>query len=241
MSGRNLTINVRNYPNVWFTSDWHLGHNKEFLYGPRGCTSRDEHTRKVIDGINKQSCHEDLIIHLGDLALTCTYEEMLDALIELKCENIWFVTGNHDNRVMKLRDEYTRYFDCGLQPRDVDYRLREMVGCKRLRWLGKMEDIVIQEPSDVSGKKDHKKNVTLNHFPMLLWDKSHHGAFHLCGHTHGSLPQSRVEYYDAKRLDVGVDNALEYNNTIMFNWGAIKSIMNRKTIQILDHHNRNTT
>lgn len=42
---------------------------------------------------------------------------------------------------------------------------------------------------------------TLNHFPMLSWNKSHLGAFHLHGHTHGGLHFDRT----IRRVDVGVD------------------------------------
>ena len=42
---------------------------------------------------------------------------------------------------------------------------------------------------------------TLNHFPMLSWNQSHRGAFHLHGHTHGGLPFDPT----IRRIDVGVD------------------------------------
>ncbi len=44
-------------------------------------------------------------------------------------------------------------------------------------------------------------SATLCHYAMRTWNKSHHGALQLHGHSHGTLP----EHYN--QLDVGVDNA----------------------------------
>lgn len=41
--------------------------------------------------------------------------------------------------------------------------------------------------------------LTLCHYGMRVWHKSHHGAIHLYGHSHGTLPGT------AKSMDVGVD------------------------------------
>lgn len=40
----------------------------------------------------------------------------------------------------------------------------------------------------------------LSHYGMRTWNKAHHGAIHLFGHTHGSLPPL------GKSVDVGVDD-----------------------------------
>lgn len=45
----------------------------------------------------------------------------------------------------------------------------------------------------------HRYDVTLCHYPMRAWNRIHHGALHLFGHTHGSLPGTR------RSCDVGVD------------------------------------
>jgi calcineurin-like phosphoesterase family protein len=41
--------------------------------------------------------------------------------------------------------------------------------------------------------------LVLCHYAMRVWNKSHHGALHLYGHSHGTLPGT------AQSLDVGVD------------------------------------
>lgn len=42
--------------------------------------------------------------------------------------------------------------------------------------------------------------IVLCHYAMLRWDRSHHGAFHLFGHSHGHL-----ENPAPRSMDVGVD------------------------------------
>lgn len=42
--------------------------------------------------------------------------------------------------------------------------------------------------------------ITLCHYSMRVWPKSHYGTWHLFGHSHGKLPPL------GKSFDVGVDN-----------------------------------
>lgn len=44
------------------------------------------------------------------------------------------------------------------------------------------------------------------HYPMLTWDRAHHGVPHLHGHSHGNL----ATFMRSSRLDVGVDNTLGF-------------------------------
>lgn len=47
---------------------------------------------------------------------------------------------------------------------------------------------------------DEVQHITLCHFPLLSWAKSHHGSWNLHGHCHGNLAPRQ-----ALQLDVGVD------------------------------------
>jgi calcineurin-like phosphoesterase family protein len=72
------------------------------------------------------------------------------------------------------------------------------------------------------------KKVVLCHFPMLSWNKSHHGAYHLHGHCHGTLPADP----NALRVDVGVDS-WDYR-PVPFE--EIAKVMNKRTFVPIDHH-----
>ena len=58
--------------NIWFTSDTHFGHNKEFLYGPRGFTIPIEMGEAIVDNWNEIVKPEDIVYHLGDFAMGAT-------------------------------------------------------------------------------------------------------------------------------------------------------------------------
>lgn len=49
-----------------------------------------------------------------------------------------------------------------------------------------------------------KKRFVLCHFPMREWQGFYSGAFHLYGHTHGSIPNKN------RSMDVGVDSSDGY-------------------------------
>jgi len=76
-----------------------------------------------------------------------------------------------------------------------------------------------------------KQKLVLCHYSMNVWNKSHHGAIHLFGHSHGSLTDVK-----GKSMDVGVDT----NDLFPYEIEEILSIMKDKPINLIDHHDRNT-
>ena len=62
--------------------------------------------------------------------------------------------------------------------------------------------------------------ITLCHYPMLRWYKSHFGSWNLFGHVHGRLNNKTI----GKQYDVGVDN----NNFMPISFQEIITIMKRQ-------------
>jgi len=75
--------------------------------------------------------------------------------------------------------------------------------------------------------------MVLHHYGMRVWNKSHHGSWHLYGHSHDSM-----EYEEwGRSMDVGVDSAArvlgEYRP---FSFDEIKRIMVKREHNPVDHH-----
>lgn len=96
---------------IYITSDLHFGHEREFLYGPRGFTTISEHDQKIIENWNSIVKDDDIVYVLGDIMLN-------DNINGRKCWNqlrgekhvIW---GNHDSDVRKeiLAECHNTYLD----------------------------------------------------------------------------------------------------------------------------------
>lgn len=71
--------------------------------------------------------------------------------------------------------------------------------------------------------------IILCHYAFRVWNKSHHGSWHLYGHSHGTLPDDPC----ARSMDVGVDP----NNFTPLSYDDIKVKMMAKKFIPVDHHN----
>lgn len=79
---------------IWVSSDFHFGHNKPFLYEPRGFTSIEEHDHALIENWNSVVGAEDEAYVLGDIMLNDN-ERGLHHLRQLK-GHLHIICGNHD-------------------------------------------------------------------------------------------------------------------------------------------------
>lgn len=84
-------------------------------------------------------------------------------------------------------------------------------------WAKDLADITVE------GQK-----ITLCHYAMHTWNKSHHGAWQLHGHSHGSLKPDP----NMLRVDVGVD-CWSYSPVSM---AEIAKVMAEKTFKPVDRH-----
>lgn len=85
---------IKDSKKIWFTSDLHFGHDKEFLYKPRGFNSITEHDETIISNFNSVVSNDDVLVILGDVMLG-------DNSYGIKCLNRlngrkFIIRGNHD-------------------------------------------------------------------------------------------------------------------------------------------------
>jgi calcineurin-like phosphoesterase family protein len=116
-----------------------------------------------------------------------------------------------DNINRKIEPADTFYylgdFTFGSLDRVTEYRQR--INCKNIHLIKGNHDRLTDKQyqqffTTVSMLKEIKadgEHITLCHYAMRRWNKSHHGSWHLYGHSHGDLPDDGLTY----SFDVGVD------------------------------------
>ena len=77
-------------------------------------------------------------------------------------------------------------------PGNHDKEVRKLT--EEFSWLNNLAEI------SVNGQP-----IVLCHYAMRVWNRFHHGAWHLYGHSHGKLPEAPTSL----SMDVGVDERIE--------------------------------
>lgn len=80
---------------IWFISDTHFNHDREFIYKPRGFHDINESNNTIIDNWNKNVAKEDEIYVLGDFFLGTDIDFIKNTISNLN-GNIHLIIGNHD-------------------------------------------------------------------------------------------------------------------------------------------------
>lgn len=117
--------------------------------------------------------------------------------------NIHLIRGNHDKRILKG---------------DIP---------DRFIWVKDYHELKIEDE-----EMDIDQYIILSHFPFEIWNKRHHGAWHLHGHCHGTFPSPDHQ----ARLDVGVD----VHNYFPISYEEVKQLMTKKVFKALDAHKSRT-
>lgn len=91
---------------MYFTSDLHFGHDRAFIYKPRGFKSVQEMNNTLLKNWNDTVNKDDDIYVLGDFFLGTDYDYIRETLDKLN-GRIHLVVGNHDT-ISKIT-EYTNW------------------------------------------------------------------------------------------------------------------------------------
>ncbi|MBX9737269.1 MAG: metallophosphoesterase [Phycisphaerales bacterium] len=184
---------------IFFTADTHFGHANIIKHCRRPFADADSMDAAIIDRINAVVGPDDWLYHLGDFSFRGGDPAAYRARI--RCRNIVLVVGNHD----------PCFADGSAKPSFA----------KLFKSVHRLLNVKVQ----VDGQP---RLVVLCHYAMRVWDRSHHGSWHLFGHSHGSLPDDP----HALSWDVGVD----VNEFSPLSVARIAAIMSKKRFVAVDHH-----
>lgn len=202
--------------NLLFTADTHFGHSSIIEYADRPWATADEMDEGLIEAWNSVVGERDDVWHLGDFFLGRDRDEAGEILRRLN-GRIHVVYGNHDERSLaKWGPEFVR------------------------------EGLLASTHPGIFDLKFNKQHIVLCHYAMAVWDRAHHGAWMLHGHSHGNMAPDP----DLRRMDVGVDGA-PYGYWPLasadpegrgryrpISYTEVAEHMARKTFQPVDHHGR---
>lgn len=190
---------------IFFTADTHLGHPNIIRFCKRPFLKDGDLDEKgnwisqeiakarckemdkcIIDNWNSVVTEKDTVYHLGDVM---TWKES-----DL---GTMFFTA-YSNYRKQLNGKIF------LIPGNHDHKIH---ACFPHRLLGK---------APLYELKYNKEHITMCHYAMRVWPRSHFNSWHLYGHSHSLLPPK------GKSFDVGVDN--NYFKPLSFD--QVKAIMN---------------
>lgn len=80
---------------IYFISDMHLNHDREFVYAPRGCNSVEQMNEKILRNWKKTIKPDDDVYVLGDMFLGSDVESIKNTAAALPGK-IHLIAGNHD-------------------------------------------------------------------------------------------------------------------------------------------------
>lgn len=187
---------------IFFTADTHFGHANIIKHCRRPFECVESMDTAIIDRINDRVGPDDWLYHLGDFSFRGGDPAAYRARI--RCKNMVLVLGNHDP-----------CFANGTPKPQFASLFKE---------VRNLLNVTVQID-------DRPQIIVLCHYAMRVWDRCHHGTWHLYGHSHGSLPDDP----NALSWDVGVDA----NDFAPLSVPQIAEIMSKKQFVPLDHHGRN--
>ena len=193
--------------NIFFISDLHVGHKNVIKFDSRPFADVDEMHIEMIKRWNEVVGDDDIVYYLGDLAFA--RDEITKWFIYSLKGKINFILGNHD----KMKDivKFGRWENIHEYGTEINVKDEDTIGSR--------------------GSNGYQR-IIMSHYPILSWNKSHYGSWHLHGHCHGSLIKSNQDYYKRKVMDVGC-NVIDYTP---ISYEKVKGIMVKKGISSVDHH-----
>jgi len=212
---------------VFFTSDFHLNHSPKWpipIWKSRGFDSVGEMNDSIIKSVNDAVRSNDVLFFLGDFCLNTNEFQFEEFLSRIQCQNVYCLWGNHNSQLWnRYEKELLKLFELCKIENPNEHIPTEIypVRYRNLVFLGNCVEVMVDG-----------KYFILNHYAQSTWNYMSKGSCMCHGHSHGNLKTS-------------LPNALNYGKILDVSWDVFKkpissneilSIINKKQIIIVDHH-----
>lgn len=189
----------------YFSSDFHLGHANILKFDKRKFSSIDEHDQHLIKMCMTTLKRNDNFYYLGDWAL---------------CQ-----PGKAEGYLATLASSGANlFFIKGNHDKKDNIRLFQRYGT----YLGEKKTVKIEWDGEVYP-------IVLDHFANRVWDRSHHGVYHLYGHSHDGLEKEPW----GRSMDAGIMTALRIKGEYsLFTFEDIHNILSKRPVKVIDHHGK---
>jgi len=189
----------------YFSGDWHLGHANILKFDKRNFKNIDEMDQYLVRMAVNTLKSGDNFYYVGDWAL-CPRPKAEGYLASIAA------TGAN------------LFFIKGNHDKKDNISLFKQYGT----FLGEKKTMKIWHEGT-----EHV--LVLDHFANRVWDRSHHGSYHLYGHSHDGLDKFGEEW--GKSMDCGVMSALRIKGDYsLFSFAEIHAILDKRKIKVIDHH-----
>jgi len=177
-----MTLDFDAGQKIYFISDLHYSHDREFIWKKRGYSSVYEMNSHIIESCNSIITNDDILFNLGDMAFDDSDAQKTKMLIDsINCKTHYMLWGNHRSGCAKLYNSIKNEFNPGLQNYEI-YPLTY----KKFVFIGHYCELLI-------GKK---QKIILSHYPFNSWVDFGRGSWNLYGHCHQNLKCNHPYQFD---------------------------------------------
>lgn len=213
-----LKFRYEDTPKLFWVSDLHYRHDRDFIWGAPGRSYKNvtEMNNDIIYSWNSTCDHNSIVFHLGDIIFKDhDGTELLKLYERLNFKTLYCLFGNHtsgERQIYKtlMNEEY------GFENQEVYPATLKINSEKKVVFLGYHAEMEID-----------RQLIVMNHYPIESFNGIGKDAWHIHGHCHMDLQNTKK----LKRLDVGWDYKCK-----PVSYREIKSEMNKLNGKPGDHH-----
>lgn len=233
--GINVKVNLEQQ-NIWFTSDNHYGHGNVIKYSNRPFLTYEDKAERsnifLVDGMDKRFKPSSASVYKMDEEMIALHNSVVQQkdIVRFNGDFAFYDVPEIERILKRLNGQ--KHLVLGNHDKNIRKNIRALTGPALFQSIKDYEEVTVIEPQPDVTQPTHRKKIILLHYGMRVWNHSHHGSWHLYGHSHGSLESH------GKSTDCGVDatwitGKAEYRP---FSYDEVKYFMSKQKIVVLDHH-----